>query len=664
VSVIDLSFNFLYSFPEAGKLPRSLKYLNMTENNLTGFSNGSFRGLPELIYLNLSQNSFSLNDRTFPSGVFNNLPNLRVLDLQRYSSMKDKDDIYPTAALSALRNLNALHINGLPNSVLGKGIGNLLQLSTLVMSGNSGWCEMHRVTENTFRHVPFLKMLDISHCNIKHIHVGSFSFLRKIRELSLSQNKQATFKILKNVSIDLMHTPVQILRIEKLYCEFGMGTKLRNEDIQYFRNTSIRELYIGANRIEQMEQGFSQHLPKTLRLLSAPFNPLTFGLYLVDLCHLDSLHEMDLSHRSHMPRKIDLSCFNEDGASFTENERPLETKLYARNSFWPHVNPNNLTLCVPKNLNVIHCNEASFGSKLANITFLNNSLTSVYLQNNYFREFHGYLFGLKKIKLLDLSNNFCARVSPHYFDYMPSLEILLLNNNYLGETLSEQDKDIFRKLKSLRHLELKQNRINNLATNVFHNLSNLQNLDLSMNTITEWKIDMDRLQSLKYLDLSNNRITYFSTFTTKQIDELAGNRPLTINLANSPLLCNCETKDFIDWVHQRWVSRSITFIQIETYSCLIYKSNEIQQKKFENTEHLKEIVTDLKRECMSYVGIIVGATCALVSCVVVLCGGLIYRYRWRLRYIYYMTKSRFHGYRALRDDHFRYDAFISYAEED
>ncbi|XP_048764333.1 toll-like receptor 4 [Ostrea edulis] len=668
VTVIDLSFNFLHTFPEAGKLPRSLKYINMTKNKFTTFSNNSFRELPELVYLNLSHNDFSLNDRTFPSGVFSKLSNLRLLDLQRFSSTKDMNDKYPTAALSTLKNLTALYINGLPNSVLGRGIENLRQLSTLVISGNSGWCRITLITENTFRHVPFLEKLDISNCGVEHIALGSFSFLKKLKELSLSHNRQATFKILKNVSIDLLQTPVQILRLETLYCTYGMGIKLRVEDIRYFRNTSIRELYIGENRLEQIEPGFSHYLPKHLRLLSAPYNRFTFGLYLIEMCSLDSLEEIDISHRLEEPtaNKHDFMCFNFDGMSCTENKRQVKIKTWARSSFWsnPYADPYNITLCVPKYLRVLHINHASLGPTLINITIPNNSLTSVYLQNNFFREFNGYLFGFNKIKLLDLSNNFCGRVSPTFFEYVPSLETLILNNNYLGETLSKDNNYVFRYLKNLRQLELKQNRINNLATTVFYNLINLQSLDLSMNVITEWKLDMGRLPSLKCLDLSNNQISFLSPSSTKQIDKLTGKRAISINLANNPLLCNCETKYFINWVHQRWVSKSITFINVENYTCLIHKSNEIQIQKFKNTKHLKDIVTHLEHECISSVAIIVVATCALILSAIILCCGLVYRYRWRLRYLYYMTKSRFHGYRALRHDHFKYDAFISYADED
>ncbi|OWF43502.1 Toll-like receptor 2 [Mizuhopecten yessoensis] len=70
----------------------------------------------------------------------------------------------------------------------------------------------------------------------------------------------------------------------------------------------------------------------------------------------------------------------------------------------------------------------------------------------------------------------------------------------------------------------------------------------------------------------------------------------------------------------------------------------------------------MERDCASYV------VTAIVLSVSVVVGGLGYRYRWTLRYVYYMTKNKF-----VLNDHVRncqdilvytYDAFLSHAEED
>ncbi|XP_056008441.1 toll-like receptor 4 [Ostrea edulis] len=45
-------------------------------------------------------------------------------------------------------------------------------------------------------------------------------------------------------------------------------------------------------------------------------------------------------------------------------------------------------------------------------------------------------------------------------------------------------------------------------------------------------------------------------------------------------------------------------------------------------------------------------------------GRIVYRYRWRIRYLFYITKSRLHGYKALAEKEYRFDAFVSYATDD
>ncbi|CAC5403889.1 Toll-like receptor 4 [Mytilus coruscus] len=56
----------------------------------------------------------------------------------------------------------------------------------------------------------------------------------------------------------------------------------------------------------------------------------------------------------------------------------------------------------------------------------------------------------------------------------------------------------------------------------------------------------------------------------------------------------------------------------------------------------------------------------MVFFVITIFGGLLYRYRWKIRYLYYIVKSKHQGYvKHLQvDNHFLYDAFISYADED
>ncbi|KAH3893109.1 hypothetical protein DPMN_017252 [Dreissena polymorpha] len=82
------------------------------------------------------------------------------------------------------------------------------------------------------------------------------------------------------------------------------------------------------------------------------------------------------------------------------------------------------------------------------------------------------------------------------------------------------------------------------------------------------------------------------------------------------------------------------------------------------------MMTDLDHlasRCRSYVAVIIVGLLALATFLSVIIGGVIYKYRWRIRYHMYMSKERFFGHQMLPDytaiQHYKYDALISYAED-
>nr|XP_022302644.1 toll-like receptor 6 [Crassostrea virginica] len=107
----------------------------------------------------------------------------------------------------------------------------------------------------------------------------------------------------------------------------------------------------------------------------------------------------------------------------------------------------------------------------------------------------------------------------------------------------------------------------------------------------------------------------------------------------------------------------IRFPHFRDYACT-KSSSDRNVLKFTDIEiQIKELI----KECSSYTTLVFIIASSIILFLVVLLAGLIYRVRWKLRYFYYMTKSRYHGYKAVRGDDqsdFKYDAFVSYADED
>ncbi|KAH3739760.1 hypothetical protein DPMN_046447 [Dreissena polymorpha] len=78
-------------------------------------------------------------------------------------------------------------------------------------------------------------------------------------------------------------------------------------------------------------------------------------------------------------------------------------------------------------------------------------------------------------------------------------------------------------------------------------------------------------------------------------------------------------------------------------------------------------ISHLDANCRSYTLIIVMCCIGISSALATVMGGVIYRHRWKLRYLLFMSRKRFFGYRRLPDytviENYRFNAFISYAED-
>ena len=167
-------------------------------------------------------------------------------------------------------------------------------------------------------------------------------------------------------------------------------------------------------------------------------------------------------------------------------------------------------------------------------------------------------------------------------------------------------------------------------------------------------MNMNQLFKLTVIDLSYNELQELSPKTTSQFDKI---KNLTIHMSANPLRCTCENLEFI-----RWIVRNKELVQFG-------KNDTCQTNSgYQPLTSLNTYIFTLERECKSYIVVIVLATCLIVIATTLTISGIIYRYRWKLRYLYYITKGRYRGYYTAKtdesDDVYDYDAFVSYDDED
>ena len=123
------------------------------------------------------------------------------------------------------------------------------------------------------------------------------------------------------------------------------------------------------------------------------------------------------------------------------------------------------------------------------------------------------------------------------------------------------------------------------------------------------------------------------------------------------LSLSCDNIDSLSWLKEH----PTNFVDIQSYT---FRENNGTLKTYSN---FVAGFDNLQKSCQSYTAVIIVSTLFISVFISLIAGGLVYRYRWRLRYLYYMTKARYKGYHPVRNAEiekmFQYDAFISYATE-
>ncbi|XP_067582272.1 podocan isoform X3 [Pseudorca crassidens] len=138
--------------------------------------------------------------------------------------------------------------------------------------------------------------------------------------------------------------------------------------------------------------------------------------------------------------------------------------------------------------------------------FLPNALISVDFAANYLTKIYGLTFGQKpNLRSVYLHNNKLADAGlpDNMFNGSSNVEILILSSNFLRHVPKHLPPALYK-------LHLKNNRLEKIPPGAFSELSNLRELYLQNNYLTDEGLDNEtfwKLSSLEYLDLSSNNLS-------------------------------------------------------------------------------------------------------------------------------------------------------------
>ncbi|XP_072024540.1 uncharacterized protein [Amphiura filiformis] len=437
-----------------------LQELYLYNNKLKMIQTNLFYGLTKLQLLYMHHNSIE----SLPSGVFRDLQLLQELHLNNNKLKMIQTDLFCGLTKLQILYLDNNSIESLPSGVF----RDLQLLQELFLNSN----KLKMIQTNLFYELTKLQTLDLSNNSIESLPSGVFRSLQLLQELALNNNK------LKTITLDHFYgltkldpsnnstesLPSGVFRSLKLLQKLWLNNnKLKMIQTNLFNGlTKLQILTLNTNSIESLPSGVFRDL-QSLQMLGLENNKLK--MIQTDLFNgLTKLQTLGLSNNSieSLPSGVfrDLQLL-QDLSLGNNKMKMIQTDLF-------------------------------YGlTKLQVLDLAINSIESLPSGHT-----SGNLF---------LNNDVLNTSPPTLFKDLTNLKSLFLH----GNRLTEIPEDLFHQSgMSLQLLTLSANKINNIYSYQFANLTNLKVLDLGYNTLNQiHSRSLYGLTKLKYLDLDYNDLT-------------------------------------------------------------------------------------------------------------------------------------------------------------
>ncbi|CAL1548340.1 unnamed protein product, partial [Lymnaea stagnalis] len=633
---------------------RNLLHLDISANQIKEIDTGAFQYFNNLISLDISCNVvLGYTTRTLHPLLFSPLNSLTELFIHGVAGRRDS--VYPNKTLIQMAHLQSLSVDGL-NTEFGPELLTLRNLQHLEIGSNQ-FCKLRNIPVTFFENVPFLKSFYLMECySLTYINPAAFS---KVNLQTLTFQSLPNYDLYDalNVLIGLQNSSLTVLRLVHLYNNTFECKTLRADHARYLSNLTLEVLDLSDNWLIYISSDFIDLLPRSINKLILKDNRLASYHYsLSNFTVLYNLSMLDVSYQNMKTRKqitsyeyniyvsnnIDTShdrdCEANPPMGLDKTTKPLESR--------------------PR-LKIIKASYFNgFGASII-LQYQQLKLCLSYLDiyNSFFSTVYIGKFPLpKSIKKALMASNYIRQINVGFFPRNNSLEKLDLHDNILGPSFAlDVNGTIFERLEKLLYLNIKMNLISELPKYFFNGLVKLQWLRLSNNSLQLVNTRFSNQNDLKYIDLSDNAIIWIAKDVRDDLDGIAFLHPLYIDLTNNPLPCTCSMLDVLHWME----GTKAVFINKDILKCHFDDGSE------EHIGNMTLRLQTLQRWCAtkSIIIVICVASMAVIGALVGF--ALLYRFRWRLRYIRHNLMTRFAGFKpkATLDNGFKFDAYLLYTEE-
>ncbi|XP_076345606.1 toll-like receptor 2 isoform X2 [Tachypleus tridentatus] len=617
----------------AHRVPQQTYELSISKGNYTVLDRSLFSHLKQMRRFELYKNRIT---NIMPE-FFRGLSRLEFLGLSNNFLKK----LHPNLFLET-QNITTLDLSGnliLSFRVISKALSTLKHLEKVDLSNNK-LIRYVRFSDVENLRNSSLRDLNINNCILETVENGSFGVLSNLEILDLGENILSE-KALKNATLGLRSTQIKEFKLAQL----SKLASFPSDSLSPLSNTFVESLNLDGNHFLNIPLFPNIPSLQTLSLMSCSVEDLGQSLHTVPNLEvlilkrhkLASIGQNQLRPLTKL-RKLDVSDYVGDWYSYN--------RLFLENN--------------------------SF-STLKNLEYLNLASNPIKSSINRL-----YFNGLENLKELDLSSSLITKIEDFAFESLKSLERLLLNNNNIIDLNNNTFHGLtnltylfirsnnlilrsysypFHKMPSLEVLILSDNNIRLLDSATFSRSSNLELLFLSNNFVAPWNDSLfENNPKLRVLRFKKNNIRYVTQAMLQDFVKVTEE----IDLSDNPYDCFvCGMESF-----QRWISSTNVIIKDlhhfpEKYACKNPKDLEGKFLLFVKipTEHCIAYVVNLKLVLSSSI-----VTLVAVVLTVLIIG---YYFRWYVRYWWFLIRTKVKRFRKTnKSEHFLYDAFISYSEDD
>lgn len=440
----------------------NLKFLDLSENNIWSLPKELFCPLSTLTHLNLSsnrlQNVLELSFSDWGKGP--SAPGKTCNDGLELLDLSDNEiTSLPDNGFTSLRSLQKFYLqNNVINSMADRAFRGLVALQYLNISNN----RLTALPPELFQSTRNLKEVHLFNNSINVLAPGLLEGLDQLVILDISRNELTSSWVNKDTFSGL-------IRLVVLNIGYNQLTKIDSHIFQDLYSLQILDLE--HNNIESIADG--------------------------SFSALSNLHALKLSHN----KLVTVEAFHFSGL-FVINQ------LFLDHNKIVSINRRTFENCSNLHDLELHGNELlEIPESIKQLHYLKTlDLGGNRIQNVVNSSF----LGLDQLNTLILSDNEIANISKQAFSTLPSLRILNLASNQIQNV----DSTAFSNGSILHAIRLDENKLDNINS-TFMALSNLVWLNISDNEIQYFDYSFIP-PSLEWLDMHKNRIINLGTYFEKR----------------------------------------------------------------------------------------------------------------------------------------------------